>query len=273
MKPIPLLIRNAFSLVELLVVIAIIAVLIALLIPAIQKARASAANAQCVNNMKQMGLGLQQHHDVHGYFPYLNSVPWVIPPGKPRFFGWKSWLTQILPYIEQDDVQKQLQSTEEFFKATPTFISVFLCPSDPRENAGGTYPWRVFDDGINQFLNLELAMTSYQGIRGKSGKDWPAMGFDEQGVFAWRDADNAALATGVRMSQISDGLSNTIMVGERPPAPDNSTGWWWSADSLWAIMEGQRQGHSLPRPSLFLPRRSHRLLPHQPLLELPPGRR
>ena len=166
--------------------------------------------------------------------------------------------------MEQDDLYRQLQSPE-YFKATATFISAYLCPSDPRENAGGTYQWHVFDDGLNLSLTLELAMTSYQGIRGKSGKDWPAMSFDQQGVFAWPDSDWAAPATGVRMSQISDGLSNTVMVGERPPPPDNSAGWWYFADSLWTIMEGpplrwsftdskgNGKGTPCPAPAYFSP--------------------
>src|SRR5207302_323816 len=108
MKPRRAVIHQGFSLVELLVIVAIIAILIALLIPAVQRARASAANTQCANNMKQIGLALQQHHDQYGYFPW--SDPYTAkskvldePDGDLPPYG---WMYHILPYIGQEALYK-----------------------------------------------------------------------------------------------------------------------------------------------------------------------
>src|SRR5262245_24040759 len=126
--------RGAFTLVELLVVVAISAVLIALLVPAVQKARAAAASSQCVNNMRQIGLAAQTYHNTFRCFPTMQ-----------RHSGWapetwrNSWLYQSLPYLEQEALYKQGQSTAvaEVDKTISTIVSTFICPADPRENAGG----------------------------------------------------------------------------------------------------------------------------------------
>src|SRR5262245_55059146 len=101
--------RRAFTLIELLVVIAIIAILIALLLPAVQKVREAAARAQCQNNLKQIGLALQNYHDVNKSFPpaIADTIPPLLAgPGtntEPRAAGWgPTWQVLILPFIEQD---------------------------------------------------------------------------------------------------------------------------------------------------------------------------
>jgi prepilin-type N-terminal cleavage/methylation domain-containing protein len=126
--------RPGFTLIELLVVIAIIAVLIALLLPAVQAAREAARRAQCVNNLKQIGLAMQNYHDVVGTFP----------PGAIATTGWGgtwwNWPAFILPQMEQTTVYNSINFSQSNIARTTAadtnstvWISVingFLCPSD-----------------------------------------------------------------------------------------------------------------------------------------------
>src|SRR5262245_10876474 len=100
--------RTAFTLVELLVVIAIIGVLIGLLLPAVQKTRDAAGRIRCANNLRQIGLGLHNYHDTIGQFP-PGLQGWQ-SPWEPKYKGthlfW-SWLAELLPYVEQDNLYRQ----------------------------------------------------------------------------------------------------------------------------------------------------------------------
>jgi prepilin-type N-terminal cleavage/methylation domain-containing protein len=176
--------RRGFTLIELLVVIAIIAILIALLVPAVQKVREAAARAQCINNLKQMGLALHNHHDVKKCFPPGNS--------KPNGFSVHSFL---LPYIEQGALYNQIDFTKSYSVATgpmATVVTVFNCPSDPQSSVPAGW-------GGN----------SYAGNYG-SGITWGGDSTVSNGVF-WHIASDK----GARFADITDGSSNTAAFCER----------------------------------------------------------
>jgi prepilin-type N-terminal cleavage/methylation domain-containing protein/prepilin-type processing-associated H-X9-DG protein len=197
--------RRGFTLIELLVVIAIIAILIGLLLPAVQKVREAAARSQCQNNMKQIALAIHGYHDAYKRLPPARYHP-------ASFTASLSWVYYVLPYLEQDPLYKL--SATDFKTASGTAIPVLLCPSDPRDlanpfsgtvgGASGTfglisYPAVI---GTKQFTNT----TPTDGI------------FDTGQKKGWRVTD------------ITDGSSNTLMLGERPPSGDLQWGWWSYSD-------------------------------------------
>jgi prepilin-type N-terminal cleavage/methylation domain-containing protein len=196
--------RSGFTLIELLVVIAIIAVLIGLLLPAVQKVREAANRTQCQNNLKQIGIALQSHHDATGAFPpgYYDVAPW---PQNDQGPGW-GWASFLLPYVEQTGLYNQIDFRQSVGSSSPsivaartTFLKVFFCPSDPNL-------WKTVtvSDGVNSY---PLGQGSYVACNGNDGVDDNTTP-PHTGAFV-RDT------MGFRIPQISDGLSNTFFVGER----------------------------------------------------------
>jgi prepilin-type N-terminal cleavage/methylation domain-containing protein/prepilin-type processing-associated H-X9-DG protein len=245
-----------FTLVELLVVIAIIAVLVALLLPAVQAARESARRAQCSNQLKQIGLAFQLHHDTHKYLP---SGGWgYFWTGDPDLgYGASqpgSWAYNCLEYIEQGtlrnmgkglpDAQKKAALTE--LLSTP--VPVFYCPS--RRPAIAT-PNRVPDQAIltyNTNNTTLLARSDYAANLGPQvgaeSLQWGAGPQPQRVHLGVGFYDNLAkIARGIvyqrseiPIRRITDGLSQTYMVGEKFLAPkDYSTGEDLGDDqSLWS---------------------------------------
>ncbi len=139
--------RRAFTLIELLVVIAIIAVLIGLLLPAVQAAREAARRAQCVNNLKQIGLGIHNFESTHSALPRSGEHPVTWTDGKIyKTQDYHSAFTMILPFMEQTnsfnafnlDLRYNLPAN---FTASASAINSFLCPTNPlagdRDGSGG----------------------------------------------------------------------------------------------------------------------------------------
>ncbi len=188
--------RVAFTLIELLVVIAIIAILIALLLPAVQKVREAASRTQCRNNLKQIGLALHNYHDRFKRFPpgYTAKVINGVDGGP----GW-GWASFILEDLEQGNVQKQIVFSSGIINAvnaTPRtqVLPIFLCPSD-----------EVIGTFIPDGAGISVAHGNYVGIFGSNEIEVdPGAG---NGIF-FRNSQ-------IRIGSITDGTSNTLMVGER----------------------------------------------------------
>jgi prepilin-type N-terminal cleavage/methylation domain-containing protein len=210
---------RAFTLIELLVVIAIIAILIGLLLPAVQKVREAAARTKCANNLKQLGLALHNYHDTYGKFPYLRSGG-----GQNRH----SWVLLIAPFFEQATVYQVMSTpitgvnqTDGFNNLTATDpqvvaarsagVSILLCPS--RRSVGQLTP---IDPG-------NLTVTGQPG-------DYAACTGDTNvapttGVFTFDNGTFQQLSLkGRRILDITDGSSNTIMIGEKHLRQSNPDG-------------------------------------------------
>lgn len=222
---------RGFTLIELLVVIAIIAILVALLLPAVQQAREAARRSQCKNNLKQIGLALHNYHDVFGQFP----VGWVWPRAATTAVdydndqnGCWSWAALLMPYTDQAGAFNELEigkkhmreayaTSSEAYQVLTSKLESFRCPSDSAPDVNNWTSDHDFDEWASSAppgtpgSNIFFTSSNYVGSNnhGPSGVRRESISNDDEasGVFRanW----------GARLSDITDGSSNTIAVGER----------------------------------------------------------
>lgn len=200
--------RPAFTLIELIVVLAIFGVLVGLILPAIQNARAAADRIACANKLKQLALACHLYHDSHERFPSVHEPPRATYP-------YLSWTAHLLPYLEQQPlwdkvVARYAVSRNPFSEAHDGVrdvpVGAFACPSDGRAQV----PWKV---NTPQGTDIRIAPLSYLGVTGEDH-------LKRNGIFFDRSR--------TRLTDIKDGTSNTLMIGERPPSFDLHYGWWYA---------------------------------------------
>lgn len=234
--------RHGFTLVELLVVIAIIGVLIALLLPAVQSARESARRMECMNHLKQLGLGMQLHHDQTGHFAGGGwGWQWVGDP--ERGTGARQpggWVYQLLPFIEQQALYEsgaglsEREKMEASKQRIMTALSVYQCPSrrQPRAYSVSGNCASCFTP-FNSARVTEVARTDYAANAGDGATPWSLNGpqsleqgdrMTEQGN--WPDKSGYShtgishLRSEIRIGDLADGSSNTYLIGEKYLDPD-----------------------------------------------------
>lgn len=235
--------RRGFTLIELLVSIAVIAILIALLLPAVQSAREAARRMQCKNHLKQLALGLHNYHDSHRSLP-VNMGPWSIPASPWTPMNGKGWIVSVLPYLDQKPLYDSFTEhfSGDFFAGDglksagcrplmQTQLSFLKCPSDGSVEG--------LHDTFFQWEGIEVAATSYKGVLGDTQVGGAASIHDGSlpdchdtghcnGLFY-----RASYRSAERFRNVTDGLSQTLMIGEDLPAQnDHSAAYYSNGD--WA---------------------------------------
>jgi prepilin-type N-terminal cleavage/methylation domain-containing protein/prepilin-type processing-associated H-X9-DG protein len=203
--------RQAFTLIELLVVIAIIAILIGLLLPAVQKIREAANRMKCTNHLKQLGLGLHNHHDAFGIFPPAREelVTNVV----------HSWTPKILPFIEQDNLYRTYRFDVTWDnaanagagpppRAIRTTVPIFLCPSAPQSNRNTNGR-----GSLDYVATTEITRPNpFIGAQ-----EWEAVRVGDPGwigVMGTTDIPGGKPHVNRTFASITDGTSNTMILAE-----------------------------------------------------------
>jgi prepilin-type N-terminal cleavage/methylation domain-containing protein/prepilin-type processing-associated H-X9-DG protein len=218
----------AFTLVELLVVITIIGILIALLLPAVQAAREAARRMQCGNNFKQVGLGLHGYHAVKGCFPTgMTNQYW-------------GWTTFLLPYIERQGVYDLFDFNQGYWTAAPcrnreatrTWITAYLCPSDPQSQGAMPANGAAVSSGTpTELAGLSNMCGVSDSVDWTDGATFPRKFPEPDGIFGGDQACTIA--------DIKDGTSNTLAVGEvTGGGAGTKLGNFWTTWNLNDTLEG-----------------------------------
>ena len=197
--------RSAYTLVELLVVIATIGVLLALLLPAVQAARGAARRSACANNLRQTVLAATMHVDARR----------VLPPGTVLAAGaqpWRGWLVPLLPYLERGAVATAVDA-EYRLSRDPFDVAVHVWFTKPMPEFSCPDDGRCLDAPFAPNWGVNAGLTNYMGCLGSDSKLLDGVLFGDSAI---------------RLADVTDGTSRTLLCGERPPSPQFDWGWWYA---------------------------------------------
>jgi prepilin-type N-terminal cleavage/methylation domain-containing protein len=230
-------VRRAFTLVELLVVIAIIGILIALLLPAVQAAREAARRSQCTNNIKQQLLGLQNYNSTFGVLPMGCMEEMVGDQTGGPSSAMVLWSGYILPFSEQQALYNKIVgigfginwSVNTNPEVLTTKLPMYSCPSSPEVDL------KTWTDSATNPVSISVSnrpFSSYGAVKsGFVGYLQPTYGnnqLDDNGILGTQMDGSFLQNTALKVGHITDGMSNTIGLGERRQHPNNTTTWYYA---------------------------------------------